>query len=75
MVKDNTDNSYEIQRDNPGAYLNKDMQSLRAYKEARNKILFPSANNEINTLKEEIKEIKDSMSELKLLILKALESK
>jgi hypothetical protein len=75
MIKDNTDKSFELQKDNPGAYINKDMKSLQAYKEARNKILFPSSNNEINNLKEEIKELKDSVHTLTQLLQKVLESK
>lgn len=61
------DDSFETQRDNPGAYINKDNRALQAYKIARSKALNPVENDEINSLKEELKEIKQ-------LLLKVLEA-
>jgi len=62
------EDSFETQRDNPGAYINKDNKALQAYKQTRDRVLNPVENNEINSLKEEIKELKQ-------LLLKVLEGK
>lgn len=64
------------QRGNPGAFVNRDIDGLLAYKEARQKrMLEASKINEINNLKEEIDTIKSDISSIKDLLTKALENK
>lgn len=66
---------FAIQKGNPGAILNKDIEGLRAYKERRkqhqeNKEKF----DEVNSLKEDVHSIKNDLSDLKNLLLKVLEN-
>jgi hypothetical protein len=74
MYNENKD--FVVQKDNSGALLNYNMRALKAYKEARKKALNPaSENDQINKLKEELNIVKNDLSDIKTLLIKALESK
>ena len=69
---------YVKQRDNHGALINRDHSAYHAYIEQRNAILNKkniSKEEEINTLKNEVKELKSSIDDIKNLLVKVLESK
>ena len=66
------------QRDNHGAMINRDHSAYHAYIEQRNAILNKkntSKEDEINNLKEDVKELKSSIDDIKNLLVKVLESK
>lgn len=66
------------QRDNHGAMINRDHSAYHAYIEQRNAILNKkniSDKDEINNLKEDVKELKSSIDDIKNLLVKVLESK
>jgi hypothetical protein len=67
------DDEFVQQRGNPGAFVNRDIDGLLAYKEARQKRMLEAS--EINNLKEEIDSIKSDISSIKDLLTKALENK
>jgi len=68
-------NDFVIQKGNPGAILNKDIDGLRAYKEKRKQQQQTEEKlNEINSLKEDVNSMKNDLSDLKNLLLKVLEN-
>jgi hypothetical protein len=70
------DDQFVVQRGNPGAIINRDMNALIAYKEARMKFLKEQhAADEINNIKEEVNSIKSDISQIKDLLIKVLENK
>lgn len=73
------EDSFVFQRGNPGAVINRDIDSLLTYKEARHKRLLEENNkldkNEINSIREEVSSLKDDISQIKSLLEKVLENK
>jgi hypothetical protein len=70
------DDQFVVQRGNPGAIINKDLEALNAYREARIKrFKEQQASNEINTIKEEVNNLKSDISQIKDLLIKVLENK
>jgi len=68
-------NDFVIQKGNPGAILNKDIDGLWAYKEKRKQQQQTEEKlNEINSLKEDVNSMKNDLSDLKNLLLKVLEN-
>lgn len=74
----NNKEAFVKQRDNHGALINRDHSAYHAYIEQRNAILNKkniSDKDEINNLKEDVKELKSSIDDIKNLLVKVLESK
>ena len=73
------EDNFVFQRGNPGAVVNRDIDGLLAYKEARRKRLLEETNkpdiNEINSIKEEVSSLKNDISQIKSLLEKVLENK
>lgn len=70
------DDQFVVQRGNPGAIINRDMNGLLAYKEARMKRLKEQhAATEINNIKEDVSNLKSDISQIKELLIKVLENK
>jgi len=68
--------TFEPQRNNPGALLNKDFTGLEAYKAQRKRHFETEQKlSEINTLKEEVSSIKNDLTSIKELLIKVLETR
>ena len=66
---------FAIQKGNPGAILNKDIDGLRTYKDKRKQQQQTEEKiNEVEFLKEDINSMKNDLSDLKNLLLKVLEN-
>jgi len=66
---------FAIQKGNPGAILNKDLEGLRAYKEKRKQHQETKGKfDEVSSLKEDVNSMKNDLSDLKNLLLKVLEN-
>lgn len=66
---------FAIQKGNPGAILNKDIDGLRTYKDKRKQQQQTEEKiNEVEFLKEDINSMKNDLNDLKNLLLKVLEN-
>jgi hypothetical protein len=75
MKNDILKDEYVIQKDNPGALVNKDVYGLQEYEEKR-KAFYETKEklNEVELIKNDVDSIKNDLSELKNLLLKVLEN-
>lgn len=74
MIKIDSIETFVAPKNNHGALINNDHRGLEAYRKHRmeREKLF-NATNRINTIEEEVRDLKNDISDLKALLIKALE--